>query len=871
MKKVILFLLFVPAHLFCQVTDNFETDSLKKWTMNVAGHWKADTTASLSGKYSLHHVFDNPEAGTDQIGIPVTNLEPSMGLTKWSFKIRHGYDPSSSNNWGVFLISDNGPASMLPGGSVSGFVIGVNLSGYDDTLRLWKIKNGAISNVLNTGINWQNDIGTISLATITVERSIEGKWKTLVVSKNGVHIDSASCINEELFKAEWFGVYYKYSSTRDRLLWVDDISIDGVFYVDKTPPEINKCTNYTNYSADLILNEEPAAGFFQAPNFSLSGTPGTASEIFKISPVSIRVTFKNQFINKKGNSILISSLCDKTGNCSNNVEVRFTPVWAEPGDVIISEIMADPAPAVSLPEKEYLEIFNRTDFSFNLKNWKLASETSKSVMPETIIKPCEQMILCQLQDSSLFSKYGKVAGIKSFPALTDAGRLIILSDSFGNLIHGVDYSLLWYNDDLKKDGGWSLEMIDTRFPFFSDGNWTASVSQKGGTPGNTNSVNRPNPDLSFKGIVNAFPGDSSFLTVSFSEPVKNLIESASDVRINGNEIQSAYSNDLLLREFIIRPGTPFKRNKQYTLSIPGIVTDFAGNYADVRNFAFGIPEKAVKGDIVFNEIMFNPLPGDADYIELYNCSDKIIDAAELLLASVNESGNCSSTNSISGTNRDILPWTYYVITTGKKSLLDRYFSSREENIFQVNQLPSMPDDKGHLILFNRQLEIIDEVSYNEKMHYSLLSGYEGISLEKVRPSVQSSDPKNWHSASEASGWGTPGMANSVYSPLPVKDDRVVFSSTKITPDNDGNEDLLVIDLNLKGNGNVVTINIYDETGRFVRKLTENLLAGTRATVTWDGTAGDGSIVNSGIYIILISVFDDTGKTEKWKRVCAVIR
>ena len=871
MKKVILFLSFIPVPLFCQVTDNFETGSLKLWVESVTGHWKADTTGSLSGKYSLHHVFDNPAAGTDQIGIPVTSLKPSMGMTKWSFKIRHGYDPSSSNNWGIFLIADNVPSSMVPGGPVNGFVIGVNLTGNDDTLRLWKVKNGAFSAVLNTGVNWERNIGSKAPATVNVERSQTGIWKTTVSSPGGTLLNTASGTDAELFNAEWFGVYYKYTATCDKLLWVDDISIDGVFYEDKEPPEIRKCMYYSYYSVDLTLNEEPAAAFFSAANFSLNNSSETAQSILKLSPLSIRILFGNSFTNKSENSLIISSLCDKAGNCIQNVPVRFTPVWAEPGDVVISEIMADPVPSVTLPEKEYLEIVNRTAFQFNLKNWKLTSDVSSSIFPETIINPGEQMIICQIQDTLIFSKYGRVTGVKSFPTLTDAGRLIVLSDSSGNLIHGVDYSSEWYRDDRKKDGGWSLEMIDTGFPFFSDGNWIASVSGNGGTPGRPNSVNHSNPDISFKGIVNAFPGDSSYLTVAFSEPVKNLTDLLSGIRINNNGIQSVYASDLLMREFIIKPVNPFYRFQEYTLSIPRTVTDFAGNFPDVSSFTFGIPGKAVKGDIIFNEILFNPLPGDADYIELYNSSEKIIDAAELLLVSVNESGNYSSPVSLSANKRCILPGSFYVITTDRDALLNRYFSSCQENIFQVSQLPSMPDDKGHLILFNRQLDLIDEVSYNEKMHYSLLSGNEGIALEKVRPSVLSSDPKNWHSASEASGWGTPGAPNSIYSKQPVTDDRVVLSSTRITPDNDGYEDLLVIDLKFDGNGNAVTVIVYDETGGFVCKLADNLFAENHASVTWDGTGANGSLVNSGIYIFLISVFDDTGKTERWKKVCAVIR
>ncbi|MFO8239589.1 MAG: hypothetical protein R6T90_01160, partial [Dissulfuribacterales bacterium] len=63
----------------------------------------------------------------------------------WRFKIRHTYNPSSSNNWSYFLLSDSPPDEMKPGGTVSGYALGVNLSGYDDTLSLWKVVKGDVS------------------------------------------------------------------------------------------------------------------------------------------------------------------------------------------------------------------------------------------------------------------------------------------------------------------------------------------------------------------------------------------------------------------------------------------------------------------------------------------------------------------------------------------------------------------------------------------------------------------------------------------------------------------------------------------------------------------------------------------------------
>jgi hypothetical protein len=440
------------------------------------------------------------------------------------------------------------------------------------------------------------------------------------------------------------------------------------------------------------------------------------------------------------------------------------------------------------------------------------------------------------------------------------------------MIHGVEYSSEWYGDKLKAGGGWSLEMIDKDYPFYMSGNWTASVSNIGGTPGRRNSVEGDNPDRSFAGLVNVFPLDNNTIEISFSEPVKDIEKSLREIIINGGNIKSLFVIDPLLRKFEIKNDQNLKRNQIYEIIVPSSLTDFAGNEIEAKSFVFGLPEPVSRGDILFNEILFNPYPGDPDYLELYNASGKVIDASALYLVSISgESGDTSELIPVSLEKRCILPGGLYVITTDREAVIRRYFSSAPANIFQTDRLPSMPDDKGHLILFNRQLDLIDEVSYTEKMHYSLLSGYEGVALEKLRPESLSANQNNWHSASEASGWGTPGASNSVYSEETVSEDNVVLSSTKITPDNDGNEDQLMIDLKLRGNGNIIAVMIFDETGSFVRKIADNLLAGNQATVTWDGTGEDGSLVTTGIYIVYISVFDDNGKTKKWKKVCTVVR
>ena len=871
MKKIILLTLLVPVLAYGQIIDNFESGSIVNWVQGNEVHWKADGTGCISGDFSLHHVFDNPASGSDCIGLPLTDLHPEKGATQWKFLIRHGCDPSSSNNWAVYLMSDADPVSFYGGASINGFAVGVNLTGYDDSLRLWKIKNGSVSVILNTGINWQNDIGTARAAGIVAVRTGTGGWIISVYYSDNTLIRSGSGFDSELFNPAWFLLNYRYTATRDRLLWLDDLEISGVFYRDTEPPVVLECSVKGRKLLEVAFNEEISEDDCNPSNF-ISGDPGNSvTEVRFKTKTCLVLKFSEEFSNKQENSLTIISLCDKAGNCTANKEVKFMPVWAEAGDVIITEIMADPLPEVKLPGREFFEIHNRSAFGIDTDGWIYTAGDQKILMPRIGIAPGEYVILCSVSDTALFREYGRTQGLKPFPVLTDSGKLICLSDSLGNLLHGVEYSSKWYGSALKAAGGWSLEIIDTDFPFFMEGNWEASSSAKGGTPGRTNSASRANPDISFYGILNAFPLDSVTVSMQLSETVSRLPARPGIINIGNEPVSSVSHDDILLRRFRLKSSFPLIRGKVYELHLSDEVADYTGNQPSRSCHRFGIPEQALKGDIVFNELLFNPLPGDPDYVELVNCSEKSVDVSRLYLASVSETGDTSAPYRVSEEPKCLVPGDYYVATTDPQKVVDRYFRSEEDNIHYAGSLPSMPDSRGHLLLMNRELKMIDYVIYSEKMHYPLLSGVEGISLEKVRPEALSGSSMNWHSASESSGWGTPGRENSVYSTIPLQDDQVIFSSGRISPDNDGYEDMLVIDLNLEGYGNVVTVTVFNETGGFIRRIAENMLAGSNATIVWDATCRNGSLVERGIYIILIELFNDKGKTRSWKKVCTVVR
>ena len=167
----------------------------------------------------------------------------------------------------------------------------------------------------------------------------------------------------------------------------------------------------------------------------------------------------------------------------------------KPGDVVITEIMADPVPAVGLPSEEYLEILNRSENTIDLDGWRLISGNQNSIFPGIKIVPGEYLIVCAVSDTTLFKGFGRVAGLHPFPALTDKGKLIILCDDRGSLINGVEYSSSWYGTALKSNGGWSLEIIDINFLFRR--RQRKLLLQRWWYSRYMNSASRSNPDKEF--------------------------------------------------------------------------------------------------------------------------------------------------------------------------------------------------------------------------------------------------------------------------------------------------------------------------------------------------------------------------------------
>jgi hypothetical protein len=874
MKKTITLFLIIPLICSGQVQFNFESQGITEWITSRTLSWDTSSVEPISGRYSLKHNYDNPESGHDQASFHIDSLHPEAGFTEWQFRIRHGYDPSSSNNWSVYLIADADATRMFPGGKASGYAVGVNYTGSDDLLKLWKINREVSMPVINTGLNWQEKIG-INSAGIKVIRSPEGIWQIFIKSRDSVYSSVGEGMDEELINVRDFGVYYEYSAKQDCKLWLDDISISGIFIQDTIPPVLNGI-NVSGSNTLLLSFSEPldTNSGISLTNFYAGEYLGYPCEVSVEESNMLCLIFDLNFPDGIKCILSIEGLSDLKGNLINPSENEFIYHPAGWFDIIINEIMADPSPPIGLAEFEYIELLNRCDHEVCLTDWSISCGDITKVFPEVSLESGSFLLLVHEDAEEEFSQFGKCLPVfSSRSSLPNSGAVIELRDEKGRLISWTNYSDEWYENDYYRAGGWSLERIDPDRFCAGDENWTGSVDPTGGTPGRTNTSTGISSDTIDPGILYVeIPGES-VIEVFFSEPMDSTTLLFPENYIIDHGIGNPVRIELKYPEYhsvLLFLSRPLEEGLIYRMKINGDLKDCAANIIEwPDSVQFARPEPAGVEDILISEIMFDPLSGYPEFIELYNNSSKTIDLSNIIIAEKDiQTGGMVSFTTICETHRLYFPGEFLILTKDKLDFLIGYPNALG-TIIGLSDLFSFDDEQGTILILDKWLQVLDEFSYDNDMHFSLLTSTEGVSLERISYERSSSNRDNWHSAAKDAGFCTPGYENSQFVITSDRELTIGIEPEIFTPDNDGREDVINICYSFDKPGNVISIWIFDPMGRMIRQLALNLLSGTSGCILWDGTDDNGRRANMGIYLVYIRIFDLDGKVSHIKKTCVL--
>ncbi len=531
----------------------------------------------------------------------------------------------------------------------------------------------------------------------------------------------------------------------------------------------------------------------------------------------------------------------------------------DPYAVIINEIMANPRNAAILPEQEYVELYNTTDSAIILTDWIFASATTRAILPKVAIPAHDYLILCRAQDTLLFQGYGRVVGLSPWPTLTNSGTTLSLYSKDERVIDRVSYTDKWYKDSKKQGGGWSLERSNPYDHCILDQNWKASNDLSGGTPGMQNS--NFSEDLLELHIIQQERLNDTTIRLRFNKRLDSmllihetklkysdrLISEWNDLEVDF-EMKDETTIELTMTKDVLSPGKQIHFKLINIKSCSDIIPEV--------EFSIFSPHPLLPGEILINEILFNPFEGGVDFVEIYNFSQKTFDLNTIFLANLNTQGQRANLRRISETSKPFLPESYLALTIDPSIVRSHYPRAPIEGLWQMSTLPNYNNDQGHVLLLSEGTVLIDSVHYWEKMHSSLLKTQKGISLERQSFERPSNAAQNFKSAAMSEGGATPGYKNSIQ----IEENVVDFTlqSKIFSPDGDGFQDSLNVRYSIPEANLMANVLIFDQNQRAVRNLLRNQSISSSGLITWDGKSDKGTVSRPGIYTMYIMVYNESG-------------
>ncbi len=865
------FFLIVSLCLLCcmkgysQFTDNFNDGDFTNnpaWVGN-ASDWMVNPSLQLQSNNTV-------ASSTFYLSTASTRAT----IAEWEFYCQITFNPSSANFIDVYLTAS---ASDITLNATTGYF--VRIGGTDDEISLYrKDASGAILKIIdgvNGVLNSSNNV-----MKIKVFRNAANLWSlSRDLSGTGSNYFNEGVVTDATYlTSSFFGIKVTQSTASFfQRHFFDDIEVK-TYVPDVTPPAIVSATAISSSVVDILFNEPVELASSQAlANYVVNngiGMPATAVRD-AVNAALVHLSFAGSFVNATNYTITVNGVKDFAGNAISNGTASFSFYTPKLYDVVIDEIMADPTPQVALPNNEWIELKNTTAFPINLSGWRIADITGQSgTIPNFILRPDSFVIVCASSAVAAMQAFGTVISVSSFPSMDNGGDQISLINATGTVMHSVKYTDKWYQNELKKDGGWTLEMKDTKNPCSGFSNWIASNDVKGGTPGKKNSVDGANVDNNAPRLMRAYATDSVNVILVFDEPV-DIVKAAVAANYNISDgigqPQTASAIAPAYDRVALKLNVPLVRNKVYTINVSAL-TDCVGNAIGTKNSAkLGLASATDSFDVVINEILFNPKSNGVDYVELYNRTNKVIDLKNLYIANRNSAGTISSITQLS-TEINLLFPEDFIVVTSDASIVKRDFIALNPDAFvEVGSTPSFNDDKSNVIILNEQGKIVDELAYSDKWHFKLIDNKEGVALERIDYNAVTQNQGNWHSAATSAGYGTPTYKNSQYRmDLQVRGDITVTPEI-VSPDNDGMDDFATIDYNFPEPGYVANITIFDANGRAVRYLQRNALCGTKGNFRWDGLGEKFQKLPVGIYIIFTEVFNLNGKKKQFKNTIVLAR
>jgi hypothetical protein len=473
------------------------------------------------------------------------------------------------------------------------------------------------------------------------------------------------------------------------------------------------------------------------------------------------------------------------------------------------------------------------------------------------------------KDMLFVSSYPGVSCIvTNFSALNNSTPdAVVIYDMKSNTIDSVMYSPFWGGQN-----GKSLERIDLEMPSTTATNWGTSLDSLGSTPGKKNSIAKVDYDVMIHHLQQSQSCIGGTIVPLVQVCLRNngkcVLDSVFIKFFNDSNRDSLPEPYELLKSIIVvqplAPGDSMLLSEPFPQLTSGaapmiVVADWWRD-ENLRNNRSTIVMKlgSIPQSVIINEILFDPLPGQSEWMELFNRSDQPVDLAYWIFHDMRTGSSVNSFEIPSG--HSLLKPGKFAVVAADSSILQLYhYLSQPDSAIQISILNrsggfSFNNDGDVILLNDITGQTIDSVAYSSAWHHPDVADTKGRSLERINPNINSNDPRNWSTCTSMLG-GTPGKANSVYTTGVKSSSILSISPNPFSPDGDGQEDFCIIRYTLPLMTSTLNVRIYDIKGRLIRTLANGELAGSHGELVWNGFDDNMQRARIGIYVVFMEATD----------------
>lgn len=747
-------------------------------------------------------------------------------LSVWRFSFRMYVNPSSSNMIRIFLLAD----STLTNG------LNVAIGDTKDNIVLTMTKDGKKSKLI-----------------LSEEKILDSDYSSLNVKVCRTLIDDTDSAKYEL-----------YFDNADSQQFIGSCSISltetkGLDYVGIS-------TSYT---------KTRASGVFQIGDFHFTGSFDTSTS----KPGDDNVV--NPDTGEENDSTIVPEpmpepLPNPEPEPEPDDDTDVTPDTPSlstdyyRGCVIINEFMPKPVADGNLPAEEYIELLNMSDKAVDLEGWRISTKNVDGVLPSFVLSPGACITLCAKSKTAVFEEICDVISPSAWPTITNENCRLVLRNADGLVSDYVDYDIGMYNESYKESGGWALERINGGDLSGMSSAWAPSNDKRGGTPGERNSVysdvlTTVSPQiesvtLDAKGLE---------LCVNFTQAIDTTAISRHIVISGVKTYYTAFqAEEVTLKSITFYLDEALASNTTYLFSLPSFAGLSSDENSDGTEYKIGIPTSDVMGKVIINEIMPTSTT-DADYVELYNHSNDILDLSEIYFCRVVD-GVIKKMLPISSATKCFFPGDYLVITKDADKVISSYEAKHAHLVCNVASFTDLAQS-GEIGIALATGEFIDRLAYDMNMHSELIADFHDKALERIKRDIPTNVPSNWTTAAAFDNYATPTELNSQCrdNTDASSADEVSLACKVITPDGDGIDDRLVVQCNVGDGEWYVTMIIYDASGHSVATPYNNVSVPVMSELYWDGNTNEGAHTAPGTYIVYLKMWQTQGETKVFKKSCVV--